>query len=636
MLVYNMDFLISSFIILLLLLYHFINQKKPLIINTKIFQMFILLGITDVAFDIISTIMISYGNEETAGLIMLTVTILYMLQVLVPYAFLCYIKSLRVESEKKMRKILKIWAIPAGIMELLVIGNIWSGIFFRVDASGQYIRGEFYLWMYYYVFVIVVFAAVDGIIHWKKLGVRKLAVICEFMIIAVICVAIQAWHNDLLMTGFGICLGIMVLYMTLHNPSGYTDNLTGIFDKMYFDRWLQNRMDKRTPINLVCVDIPHLRQVNKILGASFGDKMIVKIADMLQELSISKQVFRLSGKRFVLVTESLHEYEYCRDAIREFFSNSIPVDGEMEKCPAVICGILNAQELEESDTIQAYIEYLISLVRDADDCTLIQGDERTMQGFRYEQEVERFLDTAIEEDLFEVYYQPVFSRTEGHYVSMEALSRLRHPALGMVSPEVFITIAERRRCIDKIAELQLHRICRFVKANEEMMKTIQNVKINLSPLELLKTGHIQGLMDTIREYGLPYSYFQFEVTETVATEYSDALYEIVEKFQTEKIGLSLDDFGSGYANLNTVLKLPFSSVKIDRSMLTGICKEEKIALFYHNIVSLLVNMGYSVIAEGVEEEDEMILLCEWGVDMIQGYYFSRPLSENQIVEEIKI
>ena len=117
----------------------------------------------------------------------------------------------------------------------------------------------------------------------------------------------------------------------------------------------------------------------------------------------------------------------------------------------------------------------------------------------------------------------------------------------------------------------------------------------------------------------------------MATEYSDRLYELVEDFTKCGILLSLDDFGSGYANLNTVLRLPFSSIKLDRSLLDDIMKDEKALLFYKNIVTALQSMGYRVIAEGVECQNQMDLLRNFGVDMIQGYYFSKPVRADELV-----
>ena len=141
----------------------------------------------------------------------------------------------------------------------------------------------------------------------------------------------------------------------------------------------------------------------------------------------------------------------------------------------------------------------------------------------------------------------------------------------------------------------------------------------------------QLLINIVKEYELSPKYFQFEITETVATEYSESFCKAVEDFTNAGIGLCLDDFGSGYANLNAVLRLPFDVVKMDRSLLTGITCDEQAAVFYHSIVTVMQNMGYTIVAEGAETEEEVSLLREWGVDMVQGYYFSRPLPETELL-----
>lgn len=117
----------------------------------------------------------------------------------------------------------------------------------------------------------------------------------------------------------------------------------------------------------------------------------------------------------------------------------------------------------------------------------------------------------------------------------------------------------------------------------------------------------------------------------MATEYSDILYRLADELNEYGIRLSLDDFGSGYANLNTVLRLPFSCIKLDRSLLNGISEDKRTELFYQNIVAALISMGYDVISEGVEDKKEIGLLKELGVDMIQGYYYSKPLPPEELL-----
>ena len=142
------------------------------------------------------------------------------------------------------------------------------------------------------------------------------------------------------------------------------------------------------------------------------------------------------------------------------------------------------------------------------------------------------------------------------------------------------------------------------------------------------SGHFIRIMD---KYGIPHEWIQFEITETVATEYNASLGIIVEEFLNAGIRLCLDDFGSGYANLNTVMKLPFSTIKLDRSLLYEICHDNTRAMFYQSIVETFHKMNYHIVSEGVETKEEVELISRWGVDMIQGYYFSKPLPETELL-----
>ena len=632
---YNISFLVAALVFLLLQLYHFLLQRRLEDINNRIFQFFLCTGIIDISLDILCTLLVQSQKTEYAEITRILLTLFYLMQVMIPYAFMCYVISLRDGTVVHMRYIMRRWMAPALIMTILVITNYWSGILFSVDENCQYIHGVGYMWMFYYVFIYVVCAFINSLTHYKEIGWRKVGIICEFLVAASICVAVQIFNDELLMTGFGIAVGISILFLTIHNPYGEMDNLTGALDKQYFEKWIQEKMKRGKKLNLISVDLFQLKRINKFWGTKIGDKLLIQVSKELQKIGDSIHVFRIGSKRFVLVLETLDAYERARENLKRFFEQDFCVNGEKIEFPAIICGIMDVQKWKESDKLIAYMEYLVAMAANSSGSTLIQGNEATYQGFSYEQEVERFLDIAIEEDLFEVYYQPVYDIESGKYITLEALSRLRHPSLGNISPDIFITIAERNGQITKIGQLQFRKVCKFVKNHPELMRILRNVKFNLSPSELMNPGYCRALIGIIQEFELPFSFFQFEITETVATEYSEMLNQVIEDFNKAGIGLCLDDFGAGYANLDTVLKLPFVCIKIDRSLLNGICEDKQAARFYHSIVSVMQNMGYYVVAEGVETSEEVTLLTSWNVNMIQGYYYSKPLCESDLLKKLK-
>ena len=629
---YNVDFLLSALIFLLIILNHFMEQRALNTRSTKAFLTFLLLGIANIALDLVCTLLITLARPDLAWVTECCLTVLYLLQVLVPVSLLGYIRTHYESDQTPPRWKSVCRAAPPLLMSLLILLNHRSGLFFRVDSSGSYVRGPYYLCMYLFAGVYILLVALSSYVYANQLGQQKVRAIRELLILVGICVVIQSIYHDVLLTGFGIAMCIAILFFTINNPYQHMDSLTGLFDLNYFREQCSHFVQRKKSFHVLAVDLCQLKRINRILGTDVGNRALIQMAQMLQQAGKNTRVFRSSGKRFLLICPTISEYEAAQRRIQEMFSQPLEINGNSISSPVAICGIIHAEELDSCEFLLGYLDYLSSLIASTSRTVLIQGDQKTLKGFRYTQEIEHFLQTALKEDLFEVYFQPVYSTGQKRYVTIEALSRLRHPTLGPVSPEVFISIAEKSDQIARLGLLQMRRICAFLKAHPQLMEQIQNVKINLSPIELLKKGHIQQLVNTIRDSGIPASYFSFEITETVATDYSENLWNTIDLFTSAGIGLCLDDFGSGYANLNSVLKLPFSVIKMDRSLLSDICTDEKAAALYRNTVSVLRNMGFTVVAEGVENSTELDLLSGWGVDMIQGFYFSPPVSCSKLLE----
>ena len=350
-----------------------------------------------------------------------------------------------------------------------------------------------------------------------------------------------------------------------------------------------------------------------------------------------KKAFRTTGKRFMILTGSLEEYEYYLTQLKRMFdgNSKLNVNNKIITMPVIISGIMNAQKLGDSGLILEYAEYLEALSAKNGLTEVIQDDYQTMNGFLYNKRVEQYLHKAITEDLFEIYYQPVYSTRKKCFITLEALSRLQHPELGWIAPDVFIQIAEKNHMIEQITDLQFSRVCRFLGENRYLMRHLLNVKVNLSSLDLMRNDCSRHFIRIMDAYKIPHNWIQFEITETVATECNAGLRRVAEEFTDAGIGLCLDDFGSGYANLNTVMRLPFSVIKVDRSLLFDICRDEKRAIFYESVVETFHKMNYHIVSEGVETQEEMEQISSWGVEMIQGYYFSKPLPEKELLELLK-
>lgn len=628
---YNMDFLIAAMVILLLILWYFWGQKRAENLNNQVFFFWTVLGIMDVTAELISTYYITSGRGKFGIMALLTTTVFYLLQALLPYTWICYIQTLHEKKIISPKKML-LSGVPTFCLISVILTNPFTEKLFYFDLSAGYIKGPWYMLMYYSALGHFVAAFILILIWKEELGSRKVKILLEILIIVVGGVVIQLLYHPLLTTGFGMSLGVLALFITINNPYANTDSLTGLYNHLYLTKKGNELIAAGKSFHIITIYLYQLKHVNKIAGIEGGDYILQSTAKKLSDLC-GKKIFRITGKRFLILASSLEEYEHYLSRLKRMFDVNIKMDVEEKNLtiPIIISGIINAEKLSDCNSVLEYAEYLESLSTQNGLTEVIQDDRQTMNGFLYNKRVEQYLHTAINEDLFEIYYQPVYSTRENRFITLEALSRLHHPELGWIAPDVFIQIAEKNHMIEQITDLQFHRVCRFLNENGRLMKQLLNVKVNLSSLDLMRndcSGHFIRIMD---KYGIPHEWIQFEITETVATEYNASLGIIVEEFLNAGIRLCLDDFGSGYANLNTVMKLPFSIIKLDRSLLYEICHDNTRAMFYQSIVETFHKMNYHIVSEGVETKEEVELISGWGVDMIQGYYFSKPLPETELL-----
>ena len=629
---YNADFLIAAVVILLLVLRNFLDQKRAEDLNSRVFLFFAVIGILDVIAELVSNYYITSGDGDFGLAAVVTTTIFYLFQALLPYALLCYIMTLHDNKLISVKKML-LAGLATILLASIVLTNPFTEKLFYFDVSAGYVEGPWYRLMYYsalfHLAVILIL-----VISWRKeFGPRKTKVILDILILCGCGVVIQLLHYPLLMTGFGMSLGILALFLTINNPNANRDSLTGVYNHLYLTRRSDELIAAGKSFHIITIYLYQLKHINKVAGVEGGDYILQLTAKKLEELCGSR-VFRITGKRFLVLTMSLQEYEYYITQIKKMFETDMQLDADSSKpaTPVILSGIVHGQKLGTSGLMLEYAEYLESLSMQNGMIEVIQDDQQTMDGFLYNKKVEQYLRTAIAQDLFEVYYQPVYSTEKNDFVTLEALSRLHHPELGWIAPDVFIQIAEKNHMIEQITDLQFKRICMFINEHRDLMKKLFNIKVNLSSLDLMRSDCSSHFIRMMDDMDIQHDWIQFEITETVATEYNAGLGMVVDGFMAAGVRLCLDDFGSGYANLNTVMRLPFSAIKIDRTLLFDICNDKKRAMFYQSIIETFHRMGYSIVSEGVETEEEMSLLSSWGVDMIQGYYFSRPLPVEELLK----
>ena len=250
-------------------------------------------------------------------------------------------------------------------------------------------------------------------------------------------------------------------------------------------------------------------------------------------------------------------------------------------------------------------------------------------------EIIEVLKNALANDEFFVVYQPIFSVEKQKFTTAEALLRLKSKKLGIIGPDEFIPLAEQNGLILPIGEFVIKTVCEFISKERIWEKGIEYIHVNLSAIQCMQENLHQQLIEIMDSYNLEYKYLNFEVTETVAIASSDILKNNMSKLIEKSIKFSLDDYGTGFSNIYSLIRYPFNTIKIDKSIIWASMKDERAMVILENIIELAKSLNKEVVAEGVEDIDQVNILKKFGCDYNQGYYYSKPIMLEEFINIIK-
>ncbi|WP_135079663.1 EAL domain-containing protein [Terasakiella sp. SH-1] len=416
------------------------------------------------------------------------------------------------------------------------------------------------------------------------------------------------------------------------------DGLTSLPNRnLFLDRLSRAMMRAKrngTQVALMFLDLDRFKSVNDTLGHNVGDALLMDASKrLLGCVRETDTVSRLGGDEFtVIIPDIKHSYDI------EKVANKILA--EMSQTFSVLDHDIF---LTASVGITVYPDdgvALEALMRNAD-TAMYQAKEAGRNSFRFytpemnkiaheAMVLERELRQAIDKKEFVVHYQPVVDVKSGDVISCEALARWNHPARGLVGPGYFISIAEETGLIDEIGAQVLEQVCQQIHdwQSVEELKDIR-VAVNLSPHQLRNQNLVEKLQGVMQAYGVRPKQLSLEITETLVMQDPDGAALLLENIRDLGVQIYLDDFGTGYSSLNYLKRFSFDVLKIDRAFIMDVDRDEGDAALVEAIIVMAHKLGIKVVAEGVESPQQRKFVMEQECDMIQGYYYSKPLAPEE-------
>ena len=418
------------------------------------------------------------------------------------------------------------------------------------------------------------------------------------------------------------------------------DELTGLLTKDFFYQFCE-RYDKYYPeekMDAVAFNINNLGLINEISGRAYGTEIIQKIADAIKVLlNMTVGMACRFSDTFYLYIE--HK-DNCEEILTKFLNefNSIFKNTRSR----LVCGV-NPIVDKKVDVYRRFERAMMA-------CNSLKNNYNTNINF-YDAELHKKelfeeclvsdVDASLSNKNFIVYYQPKYDirGPRPKLSSAEALIRWKHPEFGMISPGVFIPLMEENGLVSKLDHFVWGEAAAQVRKWRDQYNITIPVSVNLSRIDIYDPNLENNFMKLVRDNGLKPTDLMLEVTESAYTDNSDQIIQVVESLRSKGFFIEMDDFGSGYSSLNMLSELPIDALKLDMKFIRNIAKNDKALHMVELMMEIAEFLKVSVVAEGVETEEQCKLLKQMKCDIIQGFYFSKPLPPEEfkllIEKEVK-
>lgn len=544
-------------------------------------------------------------------------------------------------DSKKITQIYIHLFIPVFIAVLIIwLSPVLDGYYplaFRVDPVLGYQRNNNF-WFYSLYFLNLTYIVYSSVVVWKhrkSISLEKRYLLYFYVIVVIIGYLLQLLIRGLLVERFGIALASLVYFFYIQRPEEVVDSVTGSLNQTGFIRMTAQNFRNNKRFTGIFIILDDTAFMSNTIGIGQLNCFFCLVQKYLEQEFSYLSVFNVYQGCFCVLLKNPSERE-INTAINKLsvrFQQNWAYGAVELKLYSRLCVVecpKNAQSPEEMLDIVNMVT-----IDERYKKPVIFADEIDLEFKRRTQYIEHSLRNGLIENRFEVYYQPIYSVQEKSLIGAEALIRLRDENGKFISPEDFIPIAEKTGTILRIGEFVFESVCRTLSTIDIEEYGIKKIDINLSVAQCMQEILAEQILAINSIYKIPSAIINLEITETAAAHTPEILLKNMQTLSKAGFELSLDDYGSGYSNMNYMLNLPFKMIKIDKYIVWAAYADSRAEKALAATIKMIKSLDMTVLAEGVEAEDQAQWLISLGCDYLQGYYYSRPVPKNEYLKLMK-
>ena len=517
-------------------------------------------------------------------------------------------------SHKALRHFYSVWFVVG----IVLIGVL--PIYYLIDGRVVYSYGPSTIATYIFAVVFIMSTISMAFFSGDRTSRNRRRAILIWQGVWLLAAVIQFVNAELLLVGFANALGMMILYAELENPQDGIDRSTGLYTANALMDYVNDAAISRKSFAAVYINI---EPAVKNMDYETKRMMFVRTANFFKA-SANYFPFRYTDTEIVLAFEKKKNLDNELSRIRDGLGDAIGLRARISRI--ILRDSTALLSLEEFTRIPYFFQPDLEITDE------IELDDDAIDRLREYDRVNDLIKSALAEERVEVFYQPFYNVKQKAFTAAEALVRIRDRDGSVVPPGKFIPISEENGMIIPLGIEIFRQVCEFLSSKKPERLGIRHIEVNLSMAQFDDDNPATFVMDLIKEYGVAPPSINLEITETASPNTKRVLLKNMNKLIETGVTFSLDDFGTGRSNLDYFVEMPVSIIKFDYTFTQNYFKSEKARIVMESMISFMHRMGMKIVSEGVETKEQFEAMCAIGVEYIQGFYFSKPLPEDEFIE----
>lgn len=578
-----------------------------------------------------NSIILYYGGGKHDNVYIYAVTLLF--EVLCFYSYYIYIQAFtcRLWRTKLHCAIdITVFAITA----IVILSSIWTGLCFDANESGKFQLEPFFN-IIVGVIVIAMLYSIWTIWQTRKEYTFQRLLLCILLTAGFMVSAIYEILKPESVGVFGVYI-VFFMYgfcFSLQSPDFYVDNATKALNRNGFIEVFRERIAYKEKTSCLIIRVRNFNTLNQIYGAGLLCKVQIQIKDILEKNAQKGVVYHIGASTFAVIFRSKKEVLQMYEKLYEEIPTAWEIEDEVVNHEYSFYHVSYPENGEDAEELIQRIHYARSDHESRHKAgTLVELRHDTVAESELKKKVAHLIEEAIMDNSIELNFHPIFSIEKNRITSLEVLSRLKDENKQYINPEFFIRVAEENHTIIPLGEQIFRKACQFASRNKIFEMGIEDININLSPAQCRFEGLTESFISIAKEYNIPMEKIHLEITESEFKD-QEAVERTLKRMKKSGAMVAMDDFGTGSSMLSNILELPVDFVKIDKSLVWSFAEGKN--QFLNDLMPLIRAEGKKIIAEGIETEEHATIIKNLQGDFLQGYYFTRPLPEEQFIMYLK-